>query len=290
MPSLELFDFDEYSDHLSPANNTKLHALAQEIQTARASANPVIAVAITGHSDQALRVPPAERQAFEMEVSVKRATAAAAAFRQVMAQTALGELILITLAITTAGRGSMQRVYENPVDDVERRRNRRVVIDCYRVQDTPVHPPTPLPRPDPNPDDDPNTVNAGQTFRIKLMYGAAVGEGGGAFAYTFIIWDTVNSRAAVYDYAGIAAMGGVSSPFSGESDWAEFTTQHPKQVDQLGGTASHSNITLPMSFMVLNLPDATVNLFIGPAVGLAVESGFGPLTYSVGSLKVFSGD
>lgn len=290
MASLELFDFTEYGDQLSAENRAKLEALAQDIAASIATANPVVLVAITGHADQALRVAPGERQELEMSVSVKRATTASDVLKQILSQSPGGQAALNGMAITTMGRGSLQRVYENPVDDVQRRRNRRVVLDTYRRQDTPVHPFPPMPRPDPNPDDDLNVIYAGQKFRIKLMYGAAVGEVGGVFTYTFVIWDTVNSRAAVYDYSGVAAMGGVASPFAGESDWDEFEINRPMQVDQLGGSASHLNVTLPLSFMVLNLPVATVNLYIGPAVGVAFESGFGPFTYRIGSLKVFKGD
>ena len=290
MASLELFDFAEYSDDLSPDNRERLDGLAQEITASCATTNAVVLVAITGHADQALLVAPSEREAFEMSVSVKRAATVSIALRQILSQGTEGQAALDGMAITTMGRGALQRFYERPVDDAQRARNRRVVLDVFRQQDAPVHPFPPMPRPDPNPDGDPNLINAGQKFRIKLMYGASVGEGGGGFTYTFVIWDTVNSRAAVYDYSGVAAMGGVSSPFAGESDWDEFAIDHPMQVDQLGGTASHSSVTLPLSFMVVNLPLATVNLYIGPAAGLAVESGFGPFTYRMSSVKVFNGD
>lgn len=291
MASTELFNFTEYSDQLSPENRAKLEAIAADIVASRGTSYPVVLVAITGHADQALRVAPSERQALEMDVSVKRAATAAATLRQILVQSPGGQAALESLAITTAGRGSLQRVYENPVDDTQRLRNRRVVLDVYREQDRPVHPFPPMPPPPPpNPDDDPNVVNAGQLFRIKMMYGASAGESAGLFTYTFVVWDVRNSRGAVYDYNGAAAMGGRGSPFAGESDWAEFTSARPIQVDQLSCMASHSSVTLPISFMILNLPVATVNIYMGPSTGIAHESGTGAFSYRAGSVKVFNGD
>jgi peptidoglycan hydrolase-like protein with peptidoglycan-binding domain len=148
--------------------------------------------------------------------------------------------------------------------------------------------------PDPPPSPTPLPTGDGE-FRIKLMEGVSASLGAGIFQYTFVVWDPSRSKAGVFDYQGAVAGGGVGSPFSGESDWADFSLDPSVHVDHLSpATVSHrrtdaavaSRLTLEVS--PAHAPDFVVQ-FDGLALGIGLEIGTGTWNLDGAGVRPFDG-
>lgn len=297
----EIADFPEYGSTLNSGQMTRLKAFAAEVIRSHDSQSPIAAISIIGHADRALKEPVGSRAKKEQEVSDARAKNGKEQLEKVMRDMVGGARVLAMVHTKATGVGSAQRVVENPLNEEQMRRNRRIVFKWSRcVLPAPIiHPFPELPRPTPNVDDDPNVVFAGNHFKMKILSGVSAGEILGAFSYHFLLVDLDNKRSAEYTYRGVLVTVGVP-PFteSGESDFSEpFTTLSPIQVDQFSaGDASHASgsigVLSGMRFTFGTATDATlrmdasqrtISIFAGPSKSLGVESA------KSGSFKVIRG-
>lgn len=281
---VELDNFDEYSSTLSPQHKKELDRFATEVAASQGTGTPIRHVSVLGYADQALRVPADQRQAKEMSVSVERAKIALDQVKAAIGRVG-GDVLLNRLEFTWSGQGSRSRKYLRPANDTQRRANRRVTVSTLTASDRPVHILPEFPKREPQFPD----VSLKKVFKIKLMEGVSSGTSPGIAQYTFVIWDVRDSRAAVYDYRPITSSAGVASPFSGESDWADFLGSSDDTVEGFAGVASIAIGVAPVAFMLLNLSKASVVIYMGLALGLAVESGMGQFQLTPNSVKPFSG-
>jgi hypothetical protein len=275
---LEIDDYDEYAASLSLENQAKVAAFAAAIAGSWLTSDAVKSVSVIGHADQALRIPASERQKKEMEVSVERANTAANHLRAAIALLPGGAAIRDSVHFLTSGVGSRERKYRNPTSDGERRKNRRVEITTVSSSGGIVHVLPEWPRRESQGEDPP----LDKVFSVKLMEGVSSPS---LFQYTFTIWDKTESRAGAFDYRGLKASAGVSSPFASESDWSDFLVRPGTSLEDVDGAASHSATTAPVGFMLLNLPQASVVIPLGLAMGASVESGTGLFTLDATSIK-----
>lgn len=125
--------FPEYAvtvDKLSTEQRKILQQVASEIAAGVGTDRPVVAVLVVGHADTALRKPPAERDAFERDISAQRA---ANALNLIMSEArrrggAAGASDISGMQTRSMGVGSTQPAVIDPKTETEQRRNRRVEI------------------------------------------------------------------------------------------------------------------------------------------------------------------
>jgi hypothetical protein len=281
---LEIDGFDEYADVPSPENQLKLQGFAAAIAASEVSPEPIQVVNVIGHADRALKLPVDQRQAKEMEVSVNRAEKAAQLIRDAMAAVPGGAAAVDAVQIMTSGVGSRQLKVQSPASEADMRKNRRVEITTASNDFQIIHVLPDWPR---EPDDDNPTLE--KVFSIKLMEGVSAGEPVGVCTYTFVVWDKAESRAGVFVYIAAMTAIGVSSPFAGESDWADLLVGPDVTVEDFTGSASHAVGAIGISVMVLNTPRGTVTLNLGLGLALNGEAGAGPFSLD-GAVKPFTGD
>jgi len=305
----EIDDYPEYGFELDKGQKIRLHAFAKEIVRSHDSQSPVAAISIVGHADQALKLSsnPAEQKKKEEQVSRDRANHAEEQLLKQIKDLPGGDRVVAMIHTKAVGVGASDPAVPNPLNETQRRRNRRVVFKWSRcLLPAPIiHPPLEFPTPPgTDPEDDPNVVFAGNHFKVKIMDGVSVGEVAGGFQYEFAIWDIDNKRAAYYNYKGIIKSVGIP-PFSEceESDWSDvLTTTSPIQVDQFSGVGRHTSGSIAlqsgMEFTFdkssfwgpkLKMVNPTVKMLAGPSKSLGIESGAGDLSYIVGTVSVFKG-
>lgn len=301
-------DFPEYGFKLDASQRRTLDELATQIVASFDSDAPIAAVAIVGHADAALRVPPGERKAKEQQISASRSRHALEQLMEAITRRPGGREVAAKLNFKSKAIGNTQPVVANATTEAQMRQNRRVVFKLARCTSPPIviiHPPIPFPPRTP-PEDNPNDANivfAGTRFRLKIMGGDSVGEVGGVSTFQLAIWDIDNRRLALYSY--VAVIGTVGVPpitSSGESGFSDiFNTPVPIQVDQFGGRASHdAAAALLVSGIKFRLKGGElrplappigvgVSLSTGPAKAVSLESGGGVISLVSGSVIVFDG-
>lgn len=151
---------------------------------------------------------------------------------------------------------------------------------------------TSKPSPEPLPPDRPTGDG---DFRIKLMEGVSAALGAGLFQYTFVIWDPARSQAGVFNYEGVIAGGGASSPFTGESYWANFTLGPTVRVEHISGEARHRKTTAAIAarFTLEVLPWHAPNFMVqfdGLTLGIGLETGTGTFRLDSAGVRPFDGD
>lgn len=282
---IEIDGYDQYSSVLSPENQLKLAGLAATIVGSQLTPYPVQAISIIGHADKALLVPIGERFKKEMEVSIARAKVAESQLQTAITALPGGPAAIPAIQFLTSGVGARELKVQNAQVESEMRKNRRVDITTVDSQGGIIHvlPDWPIHIPD-APD-----APLEKVYSIKLLEGVA---GAHLFQYTFAVWDRTASRAGVFDYRGVEPSVGVSSPFSSESDWADFLVPSAVTLEEFSTTnnaASHVVGTLVDSFMILNLPRGSVVIRLGLAIGVSVGGGSGLFTLAPSTIKPFNG-
>lgn len=280
---LELDDYNEYSDELNPVNQAKVQGLAMAIASSQLGPDPVRTINVIGHADRALRLPAEERQAKEMEVSVRRASKAVEVIKSQIAKLPGGDGIVAGLQFVPSGVGSQHRKILNPANQSEMRQNRRVEITTLADSGAIIHVLPDWPRYEPNVEEPP----LDKVFSFKLMEGVAAGV---ICQYTFVVWDKSEAKAGAFDYRAFIRSAGAASPFAGESDWADLILPPTVTLQSIDGAASHAIATLPFGFMLLNIPKGSVVIPLGLNVGIAVEAGDGLFTLARDSIRPFNGD
>lgn len=300
----EISDFPEYGSTLNEKQLIRLRAFALEVIRSHDSQSPVAAISIIGHADRALREPIPKRAAKEQEVSDARAKNGQEQFEKMMKSLPGGSRVLAMIHTKPQGVGSQNLVIQQPLNEEQMRRNRRIVFKWSRcLLPAPIiHPFPEFPPPTPNPEDNPNVVFAGNKFKMKILSGVSAGEVLGIFSYHFLIVDIDNKRSAEYVYQGVIGTVGVP-PFteSGESSFSNpFTTISPIQVNQFSSRDCdhHSGsigLASGMRFNIGKTDDATlrmdpsqlpINIFAGPSKSLGAEAGTGSMKLIPGSVAV----
>jgi outer membrane protein OmpA-like peptidoglycan-associated protein len=304
----EIFDFPEYGSELNEGQRTRLKAFAQEIIRSHDSMSPIAAISIIGHADRALKEPKQRQAAKEQEVSDKRAANGQKVLEEMMKGLPGGNRVLAMTHMKAEGRGAKELKIKEPLNEEQRRRNRRIVFKWSRcLLPAPIiHPIPEFPKPDFNPEDDPNTVFAGTRFKMKILSGVSAGEVLGGCSYHFLLVDVGNKRSAEYRYKALIVTVGVP-PFTecGESDFSnEFTTANAIQVDQFtasdcahesGSAALVSGMrfafgTSNVTGTRVRTDPSPVSIFAGPSKSLGVESAkTGSLAFVPGTIAVFKG-
>lgn len=274
---LEIDNFDEYSDELSAENLAKVQAFAQAVAASHQSADPVRSVSVIGHADRALRLPPDQREAKEIQVSVARGTRALDVIKAEVGRHG-GDALVTSIQFFSTGAGSLHRKVVNPANEAEMRLNRRVEATTISSSGAILHA---LPEWPPH-EPDLGDPALDKVFSFKIIEGVS---GAGLFQYTFAVWDRRESRAAAFDYRGIAASHGASSPFTSESDWADMQVPPTATLESLDGWASHAVATAPFSFMVLHVSAGSTTVPMGLAMGIALESGSGEFVLARESIQ-----
>jgi outer membrane protein OmpA-like peptidoglycan-associated protein len=305
--SADIADFPEYEHELNAAQKLQLRAIAERIVFSQ-KINPIAAVVVIGHADLAQRLTGRAATEKEMDVSRKRAEVGRRELIKMLQTFPDGIDIAakIDANMQVDAKGATKLVVAWPRNEAEMRQNRRIEFRWARCPPIPIiHPAIEFPpRPPPSEKDDPNVVFAGQRFKSKIIEGASASVAvGGFITLTMVIWDIDNSRLAGYDYnAGSVGPGVNPNPFIDESNWSEFTTPVPIQVDQFSGHAKHEFIALALSsFTMISVSPKTSppqwplkGLPIGhwtrfaPAVTLQFSNG--PLSLIRNSVRVFRGD
>jgi hypothetical protein len=278
---IELSGYNEYDAALSPENQLKLAGFAASVVASRLTPFGVQVISIIGHADKALLVPVADRPKKEMDVSIERAKTAENQLKAAMNAIPGGAAAVAGIQFLTSGVGARELKIPNTQDS----RNRRVDITTVESQGGIIHAFPEWPSHIPNMQD----PALQKVYSIKLMEGVA---GGHLFQYTFVIWDKTASRAGAFDYRGVEGSAGPSSPFSSESDWADFLVPPTMTLEEFSKTnnaASHSAGTLGTSFMLLNLPHGSVLIHLGLGIGVSIAGGSGAFTLAAGSIKPFNG-
>lgn len=305
----EIFDFPEYGAQLSSGQVTRLKIFAEEVIRSHSSPSrtPVAGITVVGHADRALKEPLSKRAAKEQSVSDARAKNGMEQFEKVMKDLPGGVRVLAMIHMKPLGIGSSKLAVQQPLNDTQRRRNRRIVFKLSRcLMPAPIiHPIPEMPRPSGNPEDNPNVVFAGNRFKMKILDGISAGEVLGAFSYHFLIVDIDNKRSAEYSYEGGLVTIGVP-PFteSGESSFSNiFTTKNHIQVNQFSSRecdhqSSSAALVSGMRFNIGKTDDATlsmdpsqlpISIFAGPSKSLGAEAGSGSMGLVPGSVEVFRG-
>lgn len=302
----EIFDFPEYGSELDSKQRIRLKAFAEEVIRSHDSMSPIAAISVIGHADRALREPPNRQAAKEQEVSDKRAANGRKALEEMLKALPGGNRVLAMIHTDDKGVGASQLIHRFPLNEEQRRRNRRIVFKWSRcVMPAPIiRPNLEFPRPDFNPEDDPNTVFAGTKFKMKILSGVSVGEVLGGCSYHFLLVDVDNKRSAEYRYKAEIVTVGVP-PFTecGESSFSNvFTTGHPLQVDQFtssdcahdsGSAALISGMqfkfgTSNVTAKSISTTPSPVGIFAGPSKSLGVEGAKkGTFTLVPGTVAVF---
>lgn len=128
-PDYTIAGFPEYATdvgQLDAGQRAMLHTIAARIVQSLSTRLPVRAVLVVGHADVALRKPVAERGAFELDVSRRRAASGESALLDQIAAAIgrpSGRYVVKTRAI---GVGSAHRVNPHAATEAEMRANRRV--------------------------------------------------------------------------------------------------------------------------------------------------------------------
>ena len=303
-PDVVVFGYGVHHDKVPPEEQAKLRKLAERIVNSFDTIAPIVAVKIVGHADRELSVPgEAARRKSEQEHSKARAEEVRdlllKIFKQLRprAQAALDRTMMNVSAI-----GAAELLVQNPRNEHDRTRNRRVEIFLGQAMVLPKipEPPEIFPRDGPDPDNDPNVVFAGDQFRIKMLSATSFGEIAGLTTIAFLIWDFKNSRAAEYEYTNVILTAGSPLTFTGEGAFSDpFTTPKFIQVDQFGGSAGHASAgigslgIMVLSFLnnpFLGLKPFSVNVPTGSSKGFGGETGkAGPFKLVSGSVRVFRG-
>ena len=146
--------------------------LANKIVESHKGNTPIVAFAVRGHADLALRnIPPGKtREEFEQDVSDQRAISARNALLSELVKLPRGASIAAAMPFTADGFGSTQRKHKpigkRPLTDQQMKENRRV--EFFVAQFT-----KPLPRP-PQPPPPPKPPEVGSNWRIQITGGVSV--------------------------------------------------------------------------------------------------------------------
>jgi outer membrane protein OmpA-like peptidoglycan-associated protein len=130
-PVAVIAGYSEYSQQLNAAQQATLTRLAQEIVDSFATSTPTRLVRVVGHADTALRIPPAQRPKFELDVSVKRAQSAEHDLRLQIERLGRGknpEPIKLITFLPNIGMGATKKFVSHPTNEAQMRMNRRVEI------------------------------------------------------------------------------------------------------------------------------------------------------------------
>ncbi len=288
-----IMDFPEFKHELSAAQKLQLRAIAEKIVFSQ-KLNPIAAVAVVGHADKTLRLQGAAATNKEMDVSRKRAETGKRELVAMLQTFPDGKDIAAKIAanMEVIAKGASELVVKNAATEAQMRQNRRVVFRWARCRPTPViHPAIEFPpRSLPSEEDDPNIVFAGQRFKAKIIEGASFTAGGGYITLTMAIWDIDNNRLAGYDYDGRTAGAGVNPiPFINETDWQDFGTPVPIQVDQFSGQGRHNFTAVILSAFELRSISPETNPPQWPSDGIRLGqwTGFSPAVAMEGSVGRF---
>jgi outer membrane protein OmpA-like peptidoglycan-associated protein len=132
-PRIIVSGFPEYAvtpDKLDKEQRGLLQNIASTIIASSTTSKPVVAIVVRGHADVALRKPSRERQAFELDISKKRAQNAMRLIREEVNRQLGGQPLGTIDAIIKQvfGVGSTEQLILLPTTEAERRLNRRVEV------------------------------------------------------------------------------------------------------------------------------------------------------------------
>jgi hypothetical protein len=286
LADITISGYSPHDDSVPQTHKAELLRLAQRIVDSYDS-TPITVVTIVGHADKEQSFPgDAARKSSEERHSKARAAEAKALLIRFLknlrpkAQTALDRTM-----ITASGVGATRLDVPNPGSELDRRKNRRIQIFLGQSLATPAVPFPPEIDPPQPPDPavvDPTLVFAAREFRIRIVKGRSVSPPSppplptpGVTTVTYTILDIVNNRAADYEYTNsnfaIGGRGGgaiIAGPF------VDFTTPRFIQVDQFGGSASHSMVSAG-GVTIINLTFEHNPLFSGKTLTVKVPAGPG---------------
>jgi outer membrane protein OmpA-like peptidoglycan-associated protein len=130
-PDFTIDSFPEYAtspETLAPDQRRILAAGAAAIVHSQTTNAPVVAAVIVGHADRALRKPVGERAAFELEVSQKRANAAAGSLLRELVVRSHGAHYAKCFRYVAVGIGNTLPRHVHAANEQQMRQNRRVEI------------------------------------------------------------------------------------------------------------------------------------------------------------------
>lgn len=130
-PDFTIDGFPEYATTPNMLASDQRHILstgAVAIVQSQTTYQPVMAAIIIGHADKALRKPVVERASFELEVSQKRATAAADTLISELVARSHGAHYAKAFRYVAVGVGNARPRHVNAVNESQMRQNRRVEI------------------------------------------------------------------------------------------------------------------------------------------------------------------
>lgn len=130
-PAKIISGYSEYSNQMDATQRALITNAAQEIVNSFSGNLPIVAIAVVGHADTALRKPVGERPKLEMDVSIQRATAATNDLKTEIEKFGKGkqpEPITIIQFAHPAGMGSTKKLISNPHTESQMKLNRRVEI------------------------------------------------------------------------------------------------------------------------------------------------------------------
>jgi len=108
-----------------------LRAIAERIVASHFTERPIDAVTVLGHADEALKKAPAERAAFELQVSQQRASSARQMLLAEVQALAQGAHFSNVLLCDAVGMGNKRPIVVNAADEAQMKKNRRVEIYLF---------------------------------------------------------------------------------------------------------------------------------------------------------------
>jgi len=140
-PDFVIDGYPEYATEVAQLDNDQrymLYRAASAVVRSFGEQTHVSAVFIVGHADTANKIALHQRAGFEMEVSVKRSVAAAAALRKEMNRLSENAHFTKVLPIRTRGAGSSRKRVQIANTEHDMRKNRRVEITfAYTTEPSP---------------------------------------------------------------------------------------------------------------------------------------------------------
>ncbi|PVX75205.1 OmpA family protein [Paraburkholderia unamae] len=130
-PDFTISGFPEYATGpttLAPEQQRILRDAVIAIARSQVTLQPVAAAIIVGHADKALRKPLQERASFELDISQKRATAAAQSLIQELITQSCGAHYAKTFRYLAFGIGNAKPRHANALNEQQMRENRRIEI------------------------------------------------------------------------------------------------------------------------------------------------------------------
>lgn len=136
-PDFTIAGFPEYAtspDALAANQRHILQVAAIAIERSQMTYSPVKGAVIIGHADRALRKAVSERAQFEIEVSQKRASAAASSLLRELVKLSNGAHYAKCFRYVAIGIGNAKPRYANAANEEQMRQNRRVEIVLASTQ------------------------------------------------------------------------------------------------------------------------------------------------------------